>query len=427
MSLSTPVVSGATYHWTGPNGFIANNRTTAILGVDTYNAGTYYITITQSGCTSAAGSTVVQVNSSFPASVNITAFPAGPICQGTPVTFTATPTNGGASPTYQWYNGATLITGATSSTYTSSSLNNGDVITVQMTSSLGCATPKPVTSNAITMVVNPVAPAGVTIAASPSGTICAGTPVTFTATPTNGGATPSYQWKVNGSNVGTNSSTYSSSTLANGDQVTVNMTSNAACVTGSPATSNIITMSVNTPLSVSVAVSASPGTSICSGTSVTFTATPTNGGATPTYMWLLNGLPTGTTSSTYTSSTLVNGDFVSVVMTSSLSCVSGNPASSMPITMTVNSIPTVIITNPDAVCAPATVDLTAAAVTAGSTSGLAYTYWTDAAGTNPLANDNAVSTSGTYYIRGTINGCSDIKPVIVTINPPPVTSVIYHQ
>src|SRR5207249_9291059 len=76
-------------------------------------------------------------------------------------------------------------------------------------------------------------------------TICAGTSVTFTATPTNGGSTPAYQWKLNGNNVGTNSTTYTNTTLANNDVVTCVLTSNANCATGSPATSNAITMTVN--------------------------------------------------------------------------------------------------------------------------------------------------------------------------------------
>jgi gliding motility-associated-like protein len=45
-------------------------------------------------------------------------------------------------------------------------------------------------------------------------------------------------------------------------------------------------------------------------------------------------------------------------------------------------------------------------------------YWTNAAGTNSLANPNAVTTSGTYYISGTnSNGCKKIMPVVVTIYP----------
>jgi hypothetical protein len=46
--------------------------------------------------------------------------------------------------------------------------------------------------------------------------------------------------------VGTNSPTYMTNTLSNGDQVKCIMTSNAGCVTGNPATSNTITMTVNT-------------------------------------------------------------------------------------------------------------------------------------------------------------------------------------
>jgi hypothetical protein len=53
--------------------------------------------------------------------------------------------------------------------------------------------------------------ASVGVSVSPSGPICGGGTLTFTANPTNGGSSPSYQWKVNGGNVGTNSATYSTS------------------------------------------------------------------------------------------------------------------------------------------------------------------------------------------------------------------------
>ena len=83
--------------------------------------------------------------------------------------------------------------------------------------------------------------AGVSISASPSGAQLSGTTITFTATPVNGGS-PSYQWKVNGGNVGTNSNTYASSSLVTGDAVLCVMTSTVVHVSGNPATSNTITM-----------------------------------------------------------------------------------------------------------------------------------------------------------------------------------------
>lgn len=113
-------------------------------------------------------------------------------------------------------------------------------------------------STSATIIVGTNLSASVSIAASPSGAICSGTSVTFTATPTNGGTTPSYQWKLNGVNVGTNSTTYTNSALSNNDLVTCEMTSNATpCLTGSPATSNTITMVVNTTNTWTGATSAS--------------------------------------------------------------------------------------------------------------------------------------------------------------------------
>ncbi|WP_163396749.1 beta strand repeat-containing protein, partial [Flavobacterium limi] len=124
----------------------------------------------------------------------------------------------------------------------------------------------------VTLTVNPVLTASVSISAS-SGTVCAGTNVTFTATPTNPGTTPVYQWKLNGVNVGTNSTTYTNSTLLlNNDVVTCEMTSNASpCLTGSPATSNAITVASAGPTTTGVTICAGGSGSLSSSTSCTTT------------------------------------------------------------------------------------------------------------------------------------------------------------
>ena len=106
----------------------------------------------------------------FPVAAGVSiAASSNPVCTGTNVTFTATPTNGG-TPSYQWYKGASPINAATGNTYSSASLQNGDVISVKMTSSLTCISNNPATSNSITMLVNPLAN---------SGTVSGSTPVCF--------------------------------------------------------------------------------------------------------------------------------------------------------------------------------------------------------------------------------------------------------
>ncbi|OXB00210.1 hypothetical protein B0A75_09710, partial [Flavobacterium oncorhynchi] len=92
--------------------------------------------------------------------------------------------------------------------------------------------------------------------------------------------------------------------------------------------------------------------------------------------------------------------------------------------VTVNPDPGLIITNPAPVCAGTTVNLGLAAVTAGSDASLTLTYFADMAASISLTNYTAVTTSGTYYIKGTnANGCFTVKPVVVTINPLPTASV----
>jgi len=339
----TSAVSGTTYHWSraavaGISNIAVSNQTSNPITESLINTTlapvnvTYLITPSANGCTGSAFTYTVTVNPSLPVSVLINAS-TNPVCQGTSVVFNATPTNGGANPVYQWQvNG--LNVGTNSTTYSYIPLNN-DMVTVVLTSNIGlCATNNPDTSNVVTMIVNSSLPVSVLINASIN-PVCEGTSVTFNATPTNGGTNPVYQWKVNGLNVGTNSATYSYIPL-NNDVVTVVITSNIApCATGNPDTSNVITMIVHPLLPVSVLIS-SPSNIVCQGTSVTFNATPTNGGANPVYQWQVNGLNVGTNSTTYTYIPLDN-DVVTVVITSNIApCATGNPHTSNVIIMIVH-------------------------------------------------------------------------------------------
>ncbi len=81
-------------------------------------------------------------------------------------------------------------------------------------------------------------------------------------------------------------------------------------------------------------------------------------------------------------------------------------------------IPAVIITDPVISCASGTVDLTSPAITAGSDTGLVYTYWSDAGATIQLTSPEAIAYVGTYYIKATnTGGCSVVVPVTITQAP----------
>ncbi|MCX6295103.1 MAG: T9SS type A sorting domain-containing protein, partial [Bacteroidetes bacterium] len=337
--LTSNTIAGATYSWTGPSAFTSAiedpSRPTATAGM----AGTYSVTVTVSGCTSLVGTTVVAVSGSVVPTNSITASPSGAICAGTSVTFTATAGGGGTTPTYQWQvNGINAGTGGT--TFTSSGLLNTDIVTCVLTSSSPCAAPTTATSNAITMIVNPVVVPSVSIIDSPGGAVCVGSSITFTATPTNGGTTPTYQWQVNGLNIGSGGTIYSASSLANSDIVTCVMTSNATCPSVLSATSNAITVVIDPILVPTDTISITSGTNpTCSGQAVTFDAAITNGGSTPVYQWQINGVNAGTGLSTFTSSTLNNGDIVTCILTSNATCVSPASVTSPAITMVVDPTP----------------------------------------------------------------------------------------
>jgi gliding motility-associated-like protein len=90
-------------------------------------------------------------------------------------------------------------------------------------------------------------------------------------------------------------------------------------------------------------------------------------------------------------------------------------------TVTVVPGPDITTTNPAAICSPATVDLTAAGITTINVGSGTLEYFSDAACTVPVASPNAITTSGTYYVRlSSPGGCSDVEPIVVTYTSLPV-------
>jgi|GEM_PF-920652 len=96
-----------------------------------------------------------------------------------------------------------------------------------------------------------------------------------------------------------------------------------------------------------------------------------------------------------------------------------------PVTVSVTREPVLVITEPAPVCEGSTVNLTLAAITTGSDTGLSFTYWKDAAATI-FCSTPAAATAGLYYIKGTTaGGCSAIKPIHVNVSESVGSPVFY--
>ena len=248
--------SSLTYQWRKGGIDIAGATSTSysINPVSVADAGTYDVTVTSvCGAPITSATATLVVNSYTTPTVTITSDDTdNNICGGTTVVFTPTVNNAGTTPTYQWYlNGAPVDTNPT---YTETSLSDADEVSLVVTSSDACVTSATATSNIITMTVNPAMyPYVYIVSDDADNTICGATPVTFTANAIDQGSTPTYQWKINGVDVGTNSPTFTATGLADKDTVYVVMTSSAVCADPPVVNSDSIVIYVNSfmPLTLS--------------------------------------------------------------------------------------------------------------------------------------------------------------------------------
>ncbi len=146
-TLSLSASSGASYKWTGPNGFTSTSQSPVLTNVIAAASGTYTVNITSSGNCVTTASVTVAVN---PLPVAKAVASSNTVCQGETVTLTA---SGGS--TYLW----TPSKGLSDATSASPTFTASSTVTylVTVTNSSGCADTASVT---VTVNKKPVANAG---------------------------------------------------------------------------------------------------------------------------------------------------------------------------------------------------------------------------------------------------------------------------
>ena len=386
-------------------GTTANGTSTTKGGSpqDVTNSGTYYFRArSAAGCWGPAGSIKITI---YPLPTNLTTSGAGTFCGSTSISAT-----GGGSGTTIYFQGTNANGFDQTSGGSPQTVTTTGTYYFRARSASGCwGAPA-----SVTVTIKPVPTGNFTASKT---TICAGQSVTFTA-PT--GSNYAYTFydnstKVQGSD---NNNTYSSSALANGDQVTVDIANSFNCGT----TLGPITMVVN---SLPAPTISADKTSICPGENVTFTA---GGGSTgATYIFTKNGNPIQSgTSNTYATTTLQNNDVVSVKITDANSCTA---ASATPVVMTVNPVPAGTLTPASAtICAGDNVTFTA---TPGFDT---YEFKVNgstvqgAGGSNTFSSTTLTNPSVVTVLVATAAGCSaTFNSASVTVNPIPAGSVSFTE
>lgn len=205
----------------------------------------------------------------------------------------------------------------------------------------------PATTATVNVTINDVIPPTPGISA---GNGCAGYTMTLFSDPDTVTTDPIYYTWVGpaGFNSTLQNPTITSATIANTGYYFVHTTLN-----GCSSADTFVHVTVNPVIPVSISITANspyvpgaPGDTICAGDMVTFNSFPINGGSSPSFQWYTGpGSPVvGAISNSWSSSSLIEGQRVFCVLTSSVLCPSPVTATSNVIKMNViSNTPTVYI------------------------------------------------------------------------------------
>lgn len=236
--------------------------------------------------------------------------------------------------------------------------------------------------------------------------VCAGTPIKFTADIKNEGDNPVIEWYKNGTLIPSfTAKEYIIADPNDGDKVWM-IIGGTACTRR--LTSDTIELKVTGKLAPTLEIAADQ-VRVCSGTTVTFKATAKNAGDNPAITWKKNGRVVGNSSDTYIDNALNNGDVITAEMRISNGCFTANAAQSNTVTMEVGNtaITKPNIGNDTTVC-------TGVPLTLNAGSGYAKYLWKDGSTAQTLG----ITEPGTYWVKVTdACGNTESDSVTVTANP----------
>ena len=343
------------------------------------------------------------------------------ICDGETVTFEAIVINPGPGPTYQWYVNGVAQALETSATFVTSSLADNDAVHVEVVSNANCADQTPVASTPVPINVSPILVPDVTISADNT-SICPGETITFTVdSETHPGTNPSYQWKVNGINVGTDLPTYSTASLSDGDYVTVEMTSNARCASPAAVLSNQVDIIV-LPGTPAIPAAITGNNAVCPATTETYTIASVADAT--TYTWTVPAgwsIVSGQNSETITVTTGGGGTSGNISVTAGNSCET-SAARTLAVNVGTLSSPATAISNPnDNTCEGTSKTLTLSGGSLGT--GAQWVWYETNCGTGQVGTGTSITVNpspGTYTYWVRAEGTCDTTAcysVDVTVSP----------
>jgi len=420
-----------TYQWrqNGVNVSGGTSTTLSLTSIATNQAGSYTCVVSNSAGTATSSAATLTVNPAAVAPTITTQPTSQTVTAGANVSFTVA-ASGTAPLSYQWRLNGANIGGATSATLSLTSVTTGQSggsYSCVVSNSAGTAT-----SSGAALTVNP-APVAPSFTTQPvSQTVTAGANVSFTVA-ASGTAPLSYQWRLNGANIGG----ATSATLSLTSVTTGQSGGSYSCVVSNvagTATSSAATLTVN-PAVIAPTITTQPANqSMTAGANVSFTVVA-SGTAPLSYQWRLNGANIGgATSATLALSAVTIGQ-----TGGSYSCVVGNAAgtatsSAATLTVTAAAVAPTITTPPvsQTVTAGSNVSFT---VIASGTAPLSYQWLLNGANiggaTSATLTLNSVTvgqSGGSYSVVVTnVAGSATSSAATLTVNPAPIAPTITTQ